>query len=545
MEELTLTYSDEPAGIKEGTTPAIDDVQDFCKITDVLQTGNTTPQHATFEDGYWVLGKDFRLFPDQPSGLTWGVFSKQISDADGVFAVPITLVLALDALHSSVGMTLTFDPYGPTWCKNLHIDWWRYGEIISSKDFYPDTWQYVCYNEVHSFDMVSITFLQMSQGYRFLKLQSLTYGITRVFDSDEIFNLDLFQDTDLISDQVAVNVLDFTLRNKTAIDFLFQRKQTMRLWQGNELVGVYYISTSERMGTNRYELHTVDLVGLAEMAGNHLGGIYEGVRAADLVAEILGDIPWKMDADLKDVALYGWLPIAGKRDNLQQVAFALCAMVRTARRDVIEITRQSTAELKGEFGEFSSYEKGSVAASTMVTTVKVTAHRFTPKEEVESLYEETLNGVEELEFSDPVWGLQIEGGTILSSGANYVKFSGTGGVVRLTGKKYDHSKRIFTKSNPLVTASDAANPVAYEDMTLVSPRNVDAVLASCYAHNLRVETIKGKVLTGTEAPGDYVSILTDTDGVRTGHLISLDYMASGKIAADAIVLAKYEGEDRG
>lgn len=545
MEELTLTYSDEPAGIKEGTSPSMDDVQDFCAITDVLKPGNTAPQHATFEDNYWILGKDFRLFPDQPDGLSWGIFSKQLSEADGLFPAPIVLVLALDALHSSIGMTLTFDPYGPTWCNDLHIDWWRAGAVISSKDFYPDTWQYVCYNEVHSFDMVTITFRRMSQGYRYLKLQSLTYGITRVFDSDELFNLDLFQDTDLISDQVAVNSLDFTLRNKTAIDFLFQRKQTMRLWQGSELVGVYYISTFERVGTNRYEIHTVDLVGLAEMAGNHLGGIYNGIRAADLVGEILGAIPWEMDADLKDIPLYGWLPIAGKRDNLQQVAFALCAMVRTGRREHIEITRQSTAELKGSFDEATSYENGSIASASLVTWVKVTAHRYTPLDNVDTLYEEVLSGVEELEFSGPVWGLQIEGGTLLMAKANYVRFSGSGGTVHLTGKKYEHSKRIYTRNNPLITASDADNPVSYEDMTLVSPHNVEQVLASCYAHNMRMETIKGKVLTGAEAPGDYVSILTDTDGVRTGHLISLDYVASAKIAADAVILADYNGKDTG
>lgn len=43
----------------------------------------------------------------------------------------------------------------------------------------------------------------------------------------------------------------------------------------------------------------------------------------------------------------------------------------------------------------------------------------------------------------------------------------------------------------------------------------------------------------------YVEILTDSDGVKKGHLLSLDYVASTKLAADAVILADYEGDDAG
>lgn len=545
MGQLTLVYADEPAGAKEGTTVSSSGAQDFCAPVDILKFQNTAPQHATFEDGYWILGKDFRLFPDEPEVVNWGLFGGEVSGADGVFENPVVLTLELDALYSGVAMSLAFDPYGPTWCDRLHIDWWRNGTLVSEKDFEPDGWQYICYNEVHSFNKVALTFRRMSQGCRFLKLQALTYGITRVFNGDELFNLDLFQDVDLISDVVSVNTMSFTLRNKTDTAFLFQRKQVMRLLEGEELLGLYYISDHEQTGVNRYNVSTVDMVGLAEMAGDHMGGVYEGVRAADLAADILGNLPWSMEPELEDVLLYGWLPISGKRDNLQQLAFALGAMVRTARRDHIEISRLSRTELKGDFGGTGKYKNGTVKTATLVTSVKVTAHRYTKKQEVETFYEEALDGEEELEFSEPVWDLCITGGTLLESGANHVRFSGSGGVVKLTGRKYEHSKRIYTKRNPLVTASDAEKPVSYPNMTLVSPHNAAEVLKSCYAHALRVDSVHGKVLTGAQAPGDYVSILTETGGLRTGHLVSLDYTFSAKTAAEAVVLADYEGEDAG
>ena len=545
MPDLIITYKDEPVGAKAATTPATDDIQDFCDLADILRDGNTAPQHATFEDGYWVLGTEFKLFPDRPEDLTWGLFSKQISGEDGVFEKPIVLVLALSALYSSIGLTLEFDPYGPTWCCDLEVQWWRSGEVIHTQQFQPDSWQYTCAAEVRNFDAVTITFRRMSAGYRFLKLQALTYGITRIFDSEECYGTDLYQDTDLLSDTVSVNTLDFELRNKSDINFLFQRRQLLRVNYGKELMGVYYISSSEKKGRNRYEIHAVDLVGLAEMASDHYGGFYNGARADAVIADILGDgIPWTMDEDLAGVLLYGHLPIASRRDNLQQVAFALSAMVCTGHRDHIEITK-ATDTLRGSFGNPQSYEDGSIGSGTLVTAVRVTAHSYELAATSSSLYDDTLDGETTLEFSEPVANLSITGGVILESNANRAVIRGTGGKVVLTGYEYKHIKRVYTKENPLWNANDVENVVAYDDMTLVSQHNVDQVLAACYAYNLRLDTIKGKVLTTTERPGDYVEIFTDDDGVKRGHLLSLDYVASAKLAADTVIVADYEGDDAG
>lgn len=546
MDDLTIAYRDEPVGSREATTPSVDSLQDFATLGHILLTDNAAPQHATFEDDYWVLGTEYKLFPDSPGSFTWGLFSKQISGADGTFETPITLTLVLSDLFSSIGLTLCFDPYGPTWCCDLQIQWWRDGAVIRTKDFAPDAWQYVCYEEVRNFDMVTITFRKMSHGYRFLKLQSLTYGTTRIFDSEEFYSTDLYQNTDLLSDVVAVNTLDFVLRNRSAVDFLFQRRQALNVQFGKELLGVYYISTAEKVGSNRYNIHAVDLVGLAEMASDHPGGFYDGVRADVLAAEILGsDIAWAMDDELKGVLLYGHLPKASRRENLRQLAFALCAMVVTGHRTCIQISRMSRAQLLGSFGNDKGYENGSISTGTLVTGVNVTAHSYIKGDESTTLYDEVLTGDVTLEFSEPVCDLTISGGTIVESNANYAVIRGTGSKVVLSGYQYKHIRRVYAKTNPLKNANDADNPVSYQDMTLVSPHNVQDVLAACYAYNLRLDTVKGKVLTTTERPGDYVEILTDSDGVKKGHLLSLDYVPSTKLAADAVILTDYEGDDAG
>lgn len=133
--DLKITYIDEPVGALEGTTPSVTSLQAFCALEDILDTKNTAPQRATLEDGYWVLGTAYRFFSDEPEKETWGLFSQAISIGDGAFTTPVVLTLELDDLYSSIGLTLRFDPYGPTWCSDMTAAWYRDDTLLAQEDF--------------------------------------------------------------------------------------------------------------------------------------------------------------------------------------------------------------------------------------------------------------------------------------------------------------------------------------------------------------------------------------------------------------------------
>lgn len=540
--DLKITYIDEPVGALEGTTPSVTSLQAFCALEDILDTKNTAPQRATLEDGYWVLGTAYRFFSDEPEKETWGLFSQAISSGDGAFTTPVVLTLELDDLYSSIGLTLRFDPYGPTWCSDMTAAWYRDDTLLAQEDFAPDDWEYTCYKEVRNFNKVVLTFKAMSHGYRYLKLERISYGITRVFDSEECYAADLYQDTNVVSDELAVNTLDFTLRNRSDVGFLFQRRQGLRVTFGDELLGIYHISTSSRAGKNLYDIHAVDKVGLLEMAGDHAGGVYNGVAASVILAEIMGAIPYTLASSLASVTLTGWLSKAPRRDNLQQVAFALGAMVRTGHSEAVDILPMPTGNATASWGQTESYEGGSVETAAPVTEVQLVAYAYLTGGESETLYDAELTGQAHVDFDAPVYGLAITGGEIVSSDANGAVIAGTGTQVVLTGTKYKEVKRIYAKENPLRSGNDEDNPVRYEGMTLVSPAMAPALLEKLYGVCMRQDTVKGKVLTVTERPGERVSILTDDGEMRTGHLISLDYTATGKLAADVAVLCDKEAE---
>lgn len=540
MPDLSIIYDDAPAGAADATTPSATDIQPFARLSAICDSSNPAPQCATFEPGYWILGKDYKLFSGEQSEDDWAFFSEQMCDDEGNFATPIVLTLSLSAYFSAVDFVFKFDKFGPTWCSDLDISWYRDNLLLESENFHPDDWQYTCSAPVENFNRMVITFNKLSQGYRFLKIRSISYGTTVLIGSDDISETDLYREADLISDTVAISTFNFKLRNRDDVYYLFQRKQLMKLMHGEEVLGDFFISQSNKL-RETYTISSVDAFGLLDMMSKHMGGIYNGVLASTILADILnGEISFEIDSEL-DVWMYGYLPIAERRENLRQLAFALGAIAQQTSSGAIKLSRASE-ELSSNVGNARTYENGSVVDEAPITEVRLTVYSYALGTEQSTLFEDVLNGDERIEFGEPVGNLSITGGTIVSSSANHAVIRGTGNSVTLVGTPYVCTQRILAKENTLRNANDMANAVVFEGMTLVSPHNAEDVLNSCFAHSMRREKIKTKILLDGEKPGDFIQIYTE-DGARFGHIQSMDYTISTKLAADVVVLVGEEGED--
>ena len=90
------------------------------------------------------------------------------------------------------------------------------------------------------------------------------------------------------------------------------------------LQGKFYIRSVERLSVDRFKLSAFSAVGLWASV-THLGGIYTGETAGTVIADLLSGYSYSIESDVAAVPLYGYLPIASIRDNLQQVLFALGA----------------------------------------------------------------------------------------------------------------------------------------------------------------------------------------------------------------------------
>ena len=92
------------------------------------------------------------------------------------------------------------------------------------------------------------------------------------------------------------------------------------------LIGKFYLKNVVRLSPSTWRINMLSAVGLwVNMV--HLGGVYNGTTAGTIIADILDGMTYEIDSDVAAVKMYGYLPVASARDNLQQVLFAIGASV--------------------------------------------------------------------------------------------------------------------------------------------------------------------------------------------------------------------------
>ena len=123
-----------------------------------------------------------------------------------------------------------------------------------------------------------------------------------------------------------------------------QKNQKMELYQNNSLYVAHYIASSSREAKHYYTFSCQSAIGLLDE--DYLGGIYNAVPAQDVLADILVGIPFELHAAFADSTISGYLPICTRREALQQLVFALGAVVTTQESSAIRIAPIPTAVLQ-------------------------------------------------------------------------------------------------------------------------------------------------------------------------------------------------------
>lgn len=269
------------------------------------------------------------------------------------------------------------------------------------------------------------------------------------------------------------------------------------------LIGKYFLNELHQTGQYEHEMIFYSAIRLLDRS-KHFGGLYTGETVAVVLASIMGDVAYTVDDDIAAIQVYGYLPHAKRRNNLQCLLMAIGGAVRNNSDGTLRITSLSET-VTGTFNTDRVFIGGSVVDKTPCTAVQVTEHNYIESTDVETLYENTSITTETITFSDPHHDYVITGGTIIASGVNFVTFTGAG-LVTITGQKYIHITRIITVgTTPTGADSDVVKSVTGN--TLLSPNNAADVAQNLYNYLTVAQSIKAEVVFGSERPGDVVSII--------------------------------------
>lgn len=325
----------------------------------------------------------------------------------------------------------------------------------------------------------------------------------------------LYEVKALRSDSLEANSLTVTVISNDKAIMGFAKNDKVEYFRDGRRVGVYYLQTVERVGSDAYTLSALSALGRL-ITMRHVGGIYTGQTVAEVVPQICGPVEVMIESVYASRQLYGYLPYSNPdtktgngrsaRDNLSQVLFAIGASLGTDENGVMRVEKlwdgvsaTITADQINEDACATVYE-------TPVSAVEITEHQWVKSQDAVTLFEGTAEDGALVTFENPAHSLTAEGFTITEQGDNYAILSaGTG---TLTGKGYNHLTRIVRRT---VTDGAEENVVPVSDATLVSLTNsVDVAkrMADYYRHR---ETIRVDVEPGTERAGRVVQIFHPWD----------------------------------
>lgn len=318
------------------------------------------------------------------------------------------------------------------------------------------------------------------------------------FQGNDIKGGNMFIATSLLSSQLQANSFEATVKCEDPSILNFERNAKLNYYYDNVQRGIFYVQDIERTGPDMYNISATSAVGLL-IDGRHMGGIYTGQTAQEIVSDICGTVPFIIKSNLVDTKLYGWLPIASPRDNLSQVLFAIGAALKTDLDGVLRIVGLWDG-VSGTTGKDRMYEGGNVEYAAKVTQVILTEHQYSEGAEEKKLFEGTAQEGDIITFNAPMHSLSATGITIQASGANWAKVSAGSGT--LTGKEYIHNTRLITRD---VQTANTPNVKTVDKATLISLVNSAAIAERLVSLYKCTETINSSVVYRGENTGNIMS----------------------------------------
>ena len=79
------------------------------------------------------------------------------------------------------------------------------------------------------------------------------------------------------------------------------------------------------MSADTWDVSAINAIGVLDES-TYLGGVYSGMLAGILIADILTNHAYTVSNDIAGIPIYGYLPVCTRREALQQVLFSIGAV---------------------------------------------------------------------------------------------------------------------------------------------------------------------------------------------------------------------------
>ena len=312
---------------KDDSVPSITDKQEFVNILDLKKDDIQEVKYSTLEKNYFVLDGSFKNMNGAKENM--GLWSKSMTDENGNFSVPLVLTIDFtNETHSSLGVTLRFSELN--YCTHLKVQYYNAENVLlSEKEFYPDNYEFFCEDTVAEYKKIIITFYSTNNPYRYLKLYQIDYGRVIQFTGENLTSANLVEELNVLSDELSVNTLDFTIYsqddnfnilNPKGMYSALQERQQIRAFKiANDVkinMGAFYLDTWKNEKYKTMNFSAIDVIGLLDKT-DFMGGMYnstfELVVGEILTSAGLTSSDYEIQEELKSVPIIGNIPVCKQR----------------------------------------------------------------------------------------------------------------------------------------------------------------------------------------------------------------------------------------
>lgn len=523
----------------DDSTQTCSDVQPFADVT-VINTPDldnlTVEPWATLETNQWILDGSKKAFSDEPSEENFGLWSLSMSGDDCNFETPVVLTCTFTEPHTTVGVTFIFCEDSDEYANSVKVRYYDSAdELITEKTYAPDRPNYFASGLVEDYTKIVCTFYGTSLPRRYLKLTEIKYGAIKIFDEDSIISAQILEEVDPTGSELTINTLEFTayttdfaLLDPNGVYAALQQKQAINAKIDGADFGTFFLDEPESEDDDTTTFKCIDFAGVIDLT-NFMGGIYSGKTVSSLIGEIMTSAgvlasEYQLDATLASKTVDGYIPICTHREALQQVAFAIGAVVDCSRGKKIKIYPAPTTS-SGTITHDEKFDGHKVKFTSLVTGVEVTAHKYTVSSDTSSAFEGTLSvGTHTITFSSPYTNLSVTGGTLQESGVNYAVVNvTTAGEVKISGKQYVDNTSVVGVYVAELPANAKPNIISCdESATLVSLSNASEIAQRlCNYYQNRYED-EGKIILSTQKVGEKWKMNSLNNMDLDGAIVSLD-----------------------
>lgn len=489
---MKIRYKDIAVGAdKNASVVGVSSRASFSDITQIPY-GIASPALVTCELNGWGLSHEYRLRKPEEKVAFW---SSSLSGTDCTFTSEPYIIIKFTEQITTTGITVQFASNLNDYCTEIRVQWIQNGVLKDVATVYPTESLFTLNKTVEAFDRIEILFRKTSLPKKRAKIEGVTMGVIRDFGLRELITVKAIHEIDLISDTVPINVLDATIHSADDVEWLFQKKQPVEAFEGEKLIGTYYIEKGEQKGLRDFSFTCKDIISLLELKTTQGGLWLADTPLTTILSEIFGDaVEFEIDEAYKNSTLRGYIAEMKQREALQHICFALGAVVDTSGTSAIKIfpPAYSTAS---DISPRDTYEGGKVTTSDTITAVEVTAFDI--------LDERPRDGDESIEHN------KIQ---------------------------YKVASSIMRADNPDTVTSDTENVKKFEKCYLVNSSNAQTLADNILAfYKKRRKYAFKHVLKGEEVGNGY-SVQLPWGGMRTGNVTKMTVTTSNITVSDSEML---------